>query len=61
MYGRLAGSTISDMLVVGDIRDLTVEGQKLVSGEDMTHLLWTCCNWCWYECISICHIEELVH
>lgn len=35
----LAGSTISDMLVVGDIRDLSLEGQKLVSGEEYDSLV----------------------
>ncbi|WP_128360037.1 hypothetical protein [Arcobacter venerupis] len=35
----LAGSTISDMLIVGDIRDLSLEGQKLVSGEEYDSLV----------------------
>ena len=35
----LAGSTISDMLIVGDIRDLSLEGQKLVLGEEYDSLI----------------------
>lgn len=35
----LAGAVISDLTVVGDVRDLTIEGGKAISGQDYSEFL----------------------